>query len=109
MPDVDKQLDTFTQYMLFLLFHSFYFNWFIKLSDCDLSFHRVPIPIYLHLYVGANLFFFMHPNSYASVVLEDLFGSRKELIDLDSIGKLRTFLLCFSTCILVLVQQFNCV
>jgi len=51
----------------------------------------------------------MHPNSYASVVLEDLFGSRKELIDLDSIGKLRTFLLCFSTCILVLVQQFNCV
>ena len=30
----------------------------------------------------------MNPNSYASVVLEDLFGSRKELVDLDSIGKL---------------------
>lgn len=30
----------------------------------------------------------MNLNSYASVVLEDLFGSRKELVDLDSIGKL---------------------
>ena len=38
--------------------------------------------------------------SYALVVLEDLFGSRKELIDLDSIGKCFNFAsLCEIVCI----------
>ena len=44
--------------------------------------------------LGTNKYFFINRNSYASVVLEDLFGSRKELIDLDSIGKLLPFIYC---------------
>ena len=81
------------------LLHTLYFYYFahsiltglnIELSDCDLSFLLWnSIAVFLHLFMGD---FFIYPNSYASVVLEDLFGSRKELIDLDSIGKLLTFL-----------------
>ena len=50
----------------------------------------------------------MYPNSYASVVLEDLFGSRKELIDLDSTGKLLPFLspdLCFNNFKVVVLRN----
>jgi len=89
-----------------LLYPVHYFYDFIH-SFLTCLFNSLPVLVFTYLfdylqatassyiYLWELINFFVYPNSYASVVLEDLFGSRKELIDLDSIGKLLPFFLIY--------------